>query len=100
MFWMRAGSSTNVVRIAALWLPIALVYCVLTMFALKRCKMDRLSWSLEICGFCVGAFPVVSGLWPTYFMRLDLAVIFVAIQCSILGVAMLIRYFLFGPKKQ
>lgn len=83
----------NAARLTLLWAPIAFAYGVLTVTMLRVINMARLTLSLAICGFCVGMFPLVSGLWPTYWMRFDLAIRICGLQLSILTAVMLLRYF-------
>jgi hypothetical protein len=82
----------NILWILVLWLPIALVYGILIITALKYINIARLTWSFEICGLCVGVFPLVSGMWPTYWFIFPAAIYLIGIQCSILTFAMLILY--------
>lgn len=75
------------------WLPIAAVYYAITIVVLRRLQIFGLIGMLELCGLCVGLFPLVSGLWPTYWMRWDLALIMVVVQCVALSATVFIAYF-------
>jgi hypothetical protein len=74
-------------RLLVSWLPIGAVYCALAVTVLRASKLHRMFGMLELSGLCVGLFPLFSGLWPTYSMRWDLALIMVAVQCAALALA-------------
>ncbi len=88
-------SWTNLGRLLLLWLPITLAYGILPVSILRCIHVAEFAGSLEICGVCVAAFPLISGLWPTYWFRFDVAIRLAAIQCSILVIAMFIRYIVY-----
>jgi hypothetical protein len=79
-------------KLLLLWLPIGFIYGLIIMPIASRSKVLGMPLSLGICGACVGSFPLVSGLWPTYWMRLDAALVVLGIQCSVLLMAMVARY--------
>jgi len=74
-------------RLLVSWLPIGAVYCAIAVIVLRASKLYRMVGMLELPGLCVGLFPLFSGLWPTYSMRWDLALIVVAVQCAASAVA-------------
>lgn len=91
----RGDAVESVARLLVSWLPIAAVYCAVAAVVLRlnKHKLGRLFGMFELCGLCVGMFPLFSGLWPTYSMRWDLALIMVAVQCVALAATMLVVFF-------
>jgi hypothetical protein len=89
LIW-KGDSLESVARLLVLWLPITALYCAVTTVVLRSNKqtLGRLSGMFELCGLCVAAFPLVSGLWPTYMMRWDLALMMIAVQCVALAATM------------
>jgi hypothetical protein len=83
----RGDAFESVARLLASWLPIAVVYGAIAATILRLNRLSRLLGMLELCGLCIGLFPLFSGLWPTYSMRWDLALIMVAVQCAALALA-------------
>jgi hypothetical protein len=74
-------------RLLVSWLPIGTVYGALVATALRAGKLYRMIGMLELSGLCVGLFPLFCGLWPTYSMHWELALIMVAVQCAALALA-------------
>lgn len=89
----RGDAFESVVRLLAYWLPIGAVYCAVAAVVLQLNKIGRLFGMFEVCGLCVGLFPLFSGLWPTYWMRWDLALIMVAVQCVSLLATIIVVFF-------
>jgi YD repeat-containing protein len=80
--------------ILAQWIPVFIVYGVLIIVVLKRLKISELIGIVELCGFCVGLFPVppFGALWPNYAWRWDLALFYTAIQCAFLSAIIFLRW--------
>lgn len=89
----RGDAFENVARLLASWLPIGAAYCAVAAVVLRLNKLGRLFGMFELCGLCVGLFPLFSGLWPTYSMRWDLALIMVVVQCIALLVTVVVVFF-------
>lgn len=70
----------TVTRLLVAWLPIAAAYAAIAATLVRFAKVSRLAGMFELCGLCIGLFPLFSGLWPTYSLRWDLAIFMVAIQ--------------------
>ena len=75
-----------------LWLPISIVYGAFFYFTLVFLKINNLFGMMELCGFCVGLFPLFFDLWPPYMWRLDLALHFCLIQFAVLLLVIFIRW--------
>lgn len=90
----RGDGVKVVLKLLALWLPIGAVYLVASYFALSRMRLAMLGGMLELCGICIGVMPLLSGVWPTYWMRWNLALVIIAWQCSVLALAICGRWLL------
>jgi hypothetical protein len=81
--------------VLSLWAPIGMVYGLLIPMLFKWARVADLFGIMEICGVCVGSFPLYCGLWPTYWMRWDLALEITSIQwlsiCTVLVVGVAIK---------
>lgn len=88
----RGDGFESVSWLLASWLPIGVAYFVVAAAALLPSKLGRLFGMFELCGLCVGLFPLLSGWWPTYSMRWDLALIMVVVQCSALLVTVVFSF--------
>tara|TARA_R110002094_G_scaffold62118_1_gene72524 strand:- start:288 stop:671 length:384 start_codon:yes stop_codon:yes gene_type:complete len=89
----RGDGFEAVMRALAAWLPVAAVYCAILAITLSLSKLGRLVGMLELCGLCVALLPLFSGFWPPYYMRWDVALIMIAVQCVALGVAVAVVFF-------
>lgn len=87
----KGDAVKNVLRLLGLWLPIVAAYGVAVVLLLKRMGLARMAGMLELCGACVGVMPLFCGLWPTYWMRWDLALIIVVVQWVALSLVVLLR---------
>jgi|SRR5580693_5754712 hypothetical protein len=76
----------NVIKVLMLWLPINAVYGLAIVLLLRRMGLAQMVGMSELCGVCIGVMPQFSGLWPTYWMRWDVALVMIAIQCIVLTV--------------
>jgi hypothetical protein len=88
----RGDAFESVARLLASWLPIAVVYGAIAATILRLNRLSRLLGMLELCGLCIGLFPLFSGLWPTYSMRWDLALIMIAVQCVALAATIIVMF--------
>jgi hypothetical protein len=81
--------------VLSLWAPIGMVYGLLIPILFKWARVADLFGIMEICGVCVGSFPLYCGFWPTYWMRSDLALAITLIQwlsiCTVLAVGVAIK---------
>jgi len=76
----------NVIKLLMLWLPINAVYGFAVVLLLRRIGLAQVVGMSELCGVCIAVMPQFSGLWPTYWMRWDVALVMIAIQCIVLTV--------------
>jgi hypothetical protein len=76
----------DAVWLALLWLPISLVYCVVIVAALRVFHVRNVPSLLLLFGFIVAFFPLVSGVWPTYWATLRFGAIIVAVHITLLAV--------------
>ncbi len=81
-------------KIFMLWLPVSVIYSLITITVLTRLSIVKLSGMVELCGFCIGMFLLLFG-WPPYVWILELAIISVAMQCLCIAVVILLRWFVF-----
>ena len=89
----RGDGFEGVGRLLISWLPMGAIYCAVAVVVLRLFKIGRLLGMFELCGSCVGLFPLISGLWPTYSMRWDLALIMVVVQCVVLSATIFAVHF-------
>ena len=89
----RGDSLENTSRLLISWLPMVAAYGAVLVVALRLAKAAEWFGVFELCGMCVGLFPLISGLWPTYSMRWDLALIMVVVQCVALTATVFIAFF-------
>jgi hypothetical protein len=82
----------NVLYVLTLWLPISVVYGAVTIAVLRKLKAISALGILEVCGLCIALFPVFTGGWPTYWMRWDLAIFMISVQCVALSLSALIVF--------
>lgn len=81
----------NVIKLLILWLPINAAYSFAIVLLLRQMGIAQMPWMFELCGTCIGAMPLFSGLWPIYWMRWDVALAMVVIQC--LGLTLVVSFF-------
>lgn len=89
----KGDAMSGLVRLVMLWLPIAASYAGIVLLVLKRVGLAQMPGMLELCGACIGAMPLFCGLWPTYWMRWDLALLMTEWQCAILTIVIVARVF-------
>jgi hypothetical protein len=88
----KGDSLQNVVHVLALWLPISVVYGAATIAVLRRLKAIGMLGILEVSGMCIALFPLFTGGWPTYWMRWDLGILMVSVQCVALSLSAVIVF--------
>src|SRR5262245_37197438 len=79
---MQIERLSNILRLLGLWI---LLFCPYLCFLLLTSTLLRALHFNGVplaCGIWIGIFPLISGLWPTYWWRWDLALFWMAVQCS------------------
>ncbi len=72
--------------LALLWLPISVFYCVVVVAVLRLTGVRDTRSLLPLLGFVVSFFPLVSGVWPTYWATLRFGTIIVVLHIMLLAI--------------
>jgi hypothetical protein len=87
----RGDHFGDVLWLMLLWLPVALAYGLIITAIFSRSGFANERKIPELSGVCIGSFPLVFG-WPPYWMRLDVALCSILIQCGSLAVVTFVTH--------
>jgi hypothetical protein len=86
----QGSDPKNIIRLLLLSLPIAALYGIAIILILGRIGKALSFGMMELSGVCIGLMPYFSGLWPIYWMRWDMALLMVAVQCTVLSLLIIL----------